>query len=242
MGRTLGDALLLRRGWGPGRGQPLAVDRSPAQRVGFSGTVVADYFGIAFLEKLHRIAERAGRRPCSPSVPVWTLNCPASKRMEPHSSRRSRQAASAKTSSIRPCCECLPKRRNWAYSMRSQNSPRATRRPQLSTLQKLIAYVEVAADADFDRVEFSWGSEEGDLDQDGDGSVEGVVTETNSGWTIIAQLPAAGLSAGDTVEFGARIEGSSATAGWNTAGALGTLTIVEPLSYGDSRSRSCARD
>src|SRR5699024_4097083 len=86
LGRTLGNALLLRRGWGPGRGQPLAVDRSPAQRVGFSGTVVADYFGIAFLEKLHRIAERAGRRPCSPSVPVWTLNCPASKRMEPHSS------------------------------------------------------------------------------------------------------------------------------------------------------------
>lgn len=97
----------------------------------------------------------------------------------------------------------------------------------------LIAYVEVAAAdaADFEELQFTWGDETGTLARDGSGSIEGVVTETDDGYAVVAELPRAGQSAGDTLPFDVRIVGANGTAGWNTAGVTGTLTLVEALSY-----------
>ncbi|MFD2027986.1 endo-1,4-beta-xylanase [Promicromonospora aerolata] len=74
-----------------------------------------------------------------------------------------------------------------------------------------------------------------------DGSVTGgaegadaVVTEREGGYDVVVHLPAA-LEEGATVAFDARVTSvdgtGSRTTGWNSPGALGTLTLVEELSY-----------
>src|SRR5690606_15868523 len=79
--------------------------------------------------------------------------------------------------------------------------------------------------------EFVWGDETVTVNRDGSGDVDAVVTETDAGFTVVAHLPLEAAEQGDTVEFDVRILTGETAAGWNSAGAVGTLTLLEPLSY-----------
>lgn len=57
-----------------------------------------------------------------------------------------------------------------------------------------------------------------------------VVTEREGGYDVVAHLPAA-LEQGATADLDVRVTSGGETAGWNSPGALGTLTFVEELSY-----------
>ncbi|MBG6237123.1 endo-1,4-beta-xylanase [Mycetocola sp. CAN_C7] len=97
----------------------------------------------------------------------------------------------------------------------------------------LTAYVEVndtTTDAS-DGVEFTWAGQTATIGRDGGGDVDGVVTETDAGYRIVAHLPLEGAAQGDTVEFDVRVGNDGSTTGWNTEGTVGTLTLLEPLSY-----------
>jgi endo-1,4-beta-xylanase len=70
-----------------------------------------------------------------------------------------------------------------------------------------------------------------------DGTVTGTgvtadVSSTASGWKVVAHLPeATALTQGGSTQFDAAVTDGSTVTGWNTAGSLGTLQLVEPLSY-----------
>jgi endo-1,4-beta-xylanase len=66
--------------------------------------------------------------------------------------------------------------------------------------------------------------------RDGTGDVSGEVSEISGGWAAVVQLPLAGAKKNDKVQFDVSVTDGSATAGWNETGALGTLTLVEPIS------------
>ncbi|MEV0951419.1 endo-1,4-beta-xylanase [Promicromonospora sp. NPDC050249] len=70
-----------------------------------------------------------------------------------------------------------------------------------------------------------------------DGSVTGgavgadaVATEREGGYDVVVHLPAA-FEEGTTAAFDARVTSGDETTTWNTPGALGTLTLLEELSY-----------
>ena len=67
--------------------------------------------------------------------------------------------------------------------------------------------------------------------RDGTGDVPGVVAETADGWTAVVHLPLAGATSGSDVGFDLQVTDGGTTTGWNTPGVLGTLTLVEPLSF-----------
>ena len=56
------------------------------------------------------------------------------------------------------------------------------------------------------------------------------VTTQATGWSVVAALPKAGLSEGTVVPFEVSVTDDAAAAGWNGAGALGSLVLVEALS------------
>ena len=97
----------------------------------------------------------------------------------------------------------------------------------------LTAFVEVRDGSmdDADGVSFSVGDQEYVVGRDGEGDVTASVTETDTGYRIVAALPLGDAALGDVVRFDARIADGDASAGWNTAGELGNLTLVEPLSF-----------
>ncbi|MCK9794853.1 endo-1,4-beta-xylanase [Isoptericola sp. 4D.3] len=68
-----------------------------------------------------------------------------------------------------------------------------------------------------------------------DGSVTGgdtaVVTETDGGYVVVAHLPLDGAAQGDTTDLDLQVTDGESTSGWNTPGSLGTLTLLEELSY-----------
>ena len=67
--------------------------------------------------------------------------------------------------------------------------------------------------------------------RDGTGSVQGVVTTTATGYDVVVHLPVTGAALGEQVGFDVRVTDGTTTQAWNTPGALGTLTLVEALSY-----------
>lgn len=97
----------------------------------------------------------------------------------------------------------------------------------------LSVYVEVedpdveAADA----VTLVVGDQQWTVRRDGTGDAPATVTSTATGWSAVVRLPVSGLAEGDQVGFDLRATDGSQTVAWNLAGALGTLTLVEPLSY-----------
>lgn len=97
----------------------------------------------------------------------------------------------------------------------------------------LSVFVDVAdgtTDAG-DRVSFTWDDQTATIDRNGNGDVDAVVTETEDGYRVVAHLPLNGAAQGDTIGFDVRVDHDGTTAGWNTAGTVGTLTLLEPLSY-----------
>ena len=101
---------------------------------------------------------------------------------------------------------------------------------------RLTAYVDVtdATDGATDAVELTVDGTDYTFGRDGEGDVEGVATETATGWTAVVELPLTGAAEGDTVAFDARVVDGQTTSGWNPAGVTGVVTLVEELSYTDT--------
>ncbi|HWV79726.1 MAG TPA: endo-1,4-beta-xylanase [Isoptericola sp.] len=70
-----------------------------------------------------------------------------------------------------------------------------------------------------------------------DGTVTGpdgaaaVVRPSDDGYVVVAHLPLAGAAQGDVVGLDVQVADGATTSGWNTPGSLGTLTLLEELSY-----------
>ncbi|WP_298462366.1 endo-1,4-beta-xylanase [uncultured Cellulomonas sp.] len=82
-----------------------------------------------------------------------------------------------------------------------------------------------------DGLTFTVGGEQYTLGRDGEGDVDGVVTETETGWAAVVHLPLEAAELGDTVPFDVAVTDGDVTSGWNSPGVTGTLTLVEELSY-----------
>ena len=67
--------------------------------------------------------------------------------------------------------------------------------------------------------------------RDGTGDVPGVVTQAEGGWTAVVHVPLTGAAQGTVLDFDLRVTDGETTTGWNAPGVLGTLTLVEPLSF-----------
>ncbi|HEY7225903.1 MAG TPA: endo-1,4-beta-xylanase [Micromonosporaceae bacterium] len=95
----------------------------------------------------------------------------------------------------------------------------------------LTALVSVASDSS-DAIQFEYGSSVLTFHKDGTGDVSGVVDDTGDGWRAIVHLPHSGVTQGSTGTLDVRVlDGSTVVAAWNSPGALGTLSFIEPLSY-----------
>ncbi len=96
----------------------------------------------------------------------------------------------------------------------------------------LTAYVTVtdATPEAGDALTFVVGDATYSLNRDGTGDVEGVVSPTDEGWAAVVHLPITGVE-GETVQLDLQVTDGATTTGWNTPGALGALTLVEPLSF-----------
>ncbi len=73
------------------------------------------------------------------------------------------------------------------------------------------------------------GSETGGGTGPGTGA-DAVAAEREGGYDVVVHLPAA-LEEGGSATFDARVTSGDETTAWNTPGALGTLTLIEELSY-----------
>lgn len=78
------------------------------------------------------------------------------------------------------------------------------------------------------------------LGRDSDGDADGTATERTGGWSAVVRLPLAGAAQGDTSTLDVRVVDDGTTAGWNTPGVLGSLALVEPLSYLEVTEASAA--
>ena len=84
---------------------------------GFTGTVVADYFGVAFLKTLHGVAGTLGRGGRSRAERrAWTWNCPPSRRSGSRCSTRSRTVGCPRRWWTARCAACSCRRRSLACS------------------------------------------------------------------------------------------------------------------------------
>lgn len=101
----------------------------------------------------------------------------------------------------------------------------------------LTAFVSVddAGAAAGDAVTLALGDAEYVVGRDGSvtGGAEGadaVATEREGGYDVVAHLPAT-FEVGTTATFDARVTSGDETTTWNTPGSLGSLTLIEELSY-----------
>jgi len=67
--------------------------------------------------------------------------------------------------------------------------------------------------------------------RDGSGDLTGTAAEVAGGWTAVVELPLTGVAQGDSIQLDVRVVDGDTTAGWNSAGSFGTVTLIEPLSF-----------
>ncbi|KGM16302.1 endo-1,4-beta-xylanase [Actinotalea fermentans] len=82
-----------------------------------------------------------------------------------------------------------------------------------------------------DGLTFAVGDATYAIGRDGAGDVAGLVAETEAGWSAVVHLPLTDAAQGDDLSFDLRVTDGEVTTGWNAPGVLGTLTLVEPLSF-----------
>ena len=96
----------------------------------------------------------------------------------------------------------------------------------------VFASVDDATTDAADGVELRLGDAVTTIGRDGSGAVAAEATERDGGYDLVAHLPLSGAAQGDTLAFDLRVtDASGETVGWNAPGVLGTLTLVEPLSF-----------
>ncbi|MBX6721771.1 MAG: endo-1,4-beta-xylanase, partial [Dactylosporangium sp.] len=94
----------------------------------------------------------------------------------------------------------------------------------------LTVLATVASD-DADALQFTYGGQVVTFAKANPGSM-GVVDDEGAGWRAVVHLPHTGIAQGGTGTFDIRVlDGGTVLGGWNSPGALGTLSYVEPLSY-----------
>lgn len=95
----------------------------------------------------------------------------------------------------------------------------------------LTVLVTVASDT-ADAIGFTYGEQTLTFNRDGTGDVSGVVNGDGDGWRAVVHLPHSGVTEGDTGDLDIRVlSGEDVLGAWNSPGALGTLSFIEPLSY-----------
>ncbi|GIJ24098.1 endo-1,4-beta-xylanase A [Micromonospora lutea] len=106
----------------------------------------------------------------------------------------------------------------------------------------LTAYVTVddATAANSDRVTFVLGDQTYQVNRKGKGDVPAVVAKRDGGYDLVAHLPLTDAAEGDTLTLDVQVTDNGTTSAWNTPGAVGTLTLVEELSYLEVRQASTA--
>ena len=102
----------------------------------------------------------------------------------------------------------------------------------------LTAYVSVADSSNdpTDQASFAWGdgTQKATVNRDGTVTGDGVtakVSSTATGWSAVVNLPISGLTTSSTPKFDVSVTNGSTVEDWNTPGSLGTLQLVEPLSF-----------
>ena len=70
--------------------------------------------------------------------------------------------------------------------------------------------------------------------------MSGVVDDGADGWKAVVHLPLSGAAIGDQLAFDVSVADGADTVGWNDAGAMGTLTLVEPVSFTDVAETAAA--
>jgi endo-1,4-beta-xylanase len=97
----------------------------------------------------------------------------------------------------------------------------------------LTTFVTVSDDTTSagDKVSFVVAGSTYTVSRNGTGDVPAVVTKRNGGYDVVAHLPLTTAAQGGTLPFDVQVSNNGTSSGWNTPGAVGTLTLVEPLSY-----------
>jgi len=67
--------------------------------------------------------------------------------------------------------------------------------------------------------------------RDGSGDLTGTAAEVAGGWTAVVELPLTDVAQGDSIQLDVRVVDGDTTAGWNSEGSFGTVTLIEPLSF-----------
>jgi endo-1,4-beta-xylanase len=96
----------------------------------------------------------------------------------------------------------------------------------------LTAYVTVSdTSSGDDRVSFVLNDVTYQVARNGTGDVPAVSAPREGGYHLVARLPLTGGAHGGTRTLDVRVTDNGVTSGWNNPGAVGTLTLVEELSY-----------
>jgi endo-1,4-beta-xylanase len=92
--------------------------------------------------------------------------------------------------------------------------------------------VLVRTTVDYERIEFTYDGAELVYEPGAAGSPAGATTSVDGIRYTVVHLPHTDAAAGASKEFDVRVVAGGAVAGaWNTPGAIGRLTLLEPLSY-----------
>ncbi len=99
----------------------------------------------------------------------------------------------------------------------------------------LTAFVTVkdATPQSTDAVAFKLADTSYTFSRAGTGTVSGVVSEVAGGWKAVVSLPLSAAKLNDQVKLDVSVTDGADTVAWNDAGATGTLTLIEPLSFVD---------
>ncbi|UOE44240.1 endo-1,4-beta-xylanase [Agromyces larvae] len=101
----------------------------------------------------------------------------------------------------------------------------------------VFASVDDASSEASDAVAFTIGDRTWSVDRTGAGDVPAVAVERTGGYDLVAHLPLDAAALGDTLGFDLGVTDGAGdgfgTIAWNSPGELGTLTLVEPVSYVD---------
>lgn len=97
-------------------------------------------------------------------------------------------------------------------------------------LTVFVSVDDAIADA-ADGVEFALDDSVYSVSRDGTGDVTAVVAERDGGYVLVAHVPLDAAAQGDTLSFDLRVDTGAETIAWNAPGVLGTLTLVEALSF-----------
>jgi len=97
----------------------------------------------------------------------------------------------------------------------------------------MTAFVAVAdtTSSTTDKVAFVLNGQTYNVARDGTGDVPAVATQRSGGYDIVAHLPLTDATKGSTATLDVRVTNNETTTAWNNPGAVGTLSLVEALSY-----------